>query len=286
MLSMRLVGLIAALAIIFAAGCVEKDNGSTSSAQNALMLRVTGSTTALPLVAQVAESFNEIDKNIQASVSGGGSGAGIKDLGEGRSALAMMSRDVTDEERKLYETPTEKLKEIPIGYDAIIIAVSPQVYESGVTALTHEQVKKIYSREINNWKGVGGFDKQIYVIGRKAGSGTRDTFNELVMGNKSAETPGVTTEAEGNAEVKTAIIGSTTAIGYIGIGFIGGSTRAVTLDGVDANAETIKSGKYELARKLYLVTLGNPSPETQQFIDFVLGTEGQKIALDNGFVPL
>lgn len=276
--------VILGLVVVFSSGCIGPQEGTDE--QKTVTLRITGSTTALPFVAQAAEEFNALGKDVQVSVSGGGSGAGIKDLGEGRSSIAMISREVTGDERKSYDTAGKKLTEIMIGYDAIVLVVSPEVYDGGIKAVTREQVKAIYAGNITNWKEIGGPDKEIYVIGRKAGSGTRDTFNELVMGNKGAETPGVQTEAEGNAEVKTAIVGSDVAIGYVGISYVDNDVRAIKLDGVTASVETIKTEDYGLARKLYLVTLGEPSPQQKEFLDFVTGAEGQIIAEENGFVPL
>lgn len=247
-------------------------------------VRVSGSTTVLPLAEAGAEAFNSAQSDYQVLVTGGGTGVGIKNIAEGNSEMGMASREVTDDERKKFG---DSFNEHLIGYDGIVIAVSRQIYDAGVTALTKELVKKIYSGEIDNWKELGGPDELILVIAREQGSGTRDTFNEEVMGDKSAETPGVNTVAGSNAEIETAITGSDKAIGYLGFSYTqDGSVGVITLDGVKPTRETIKDGSYELNRKLYLYTFGDPAPGASAFIEFMTGSEGQRIAEENGFVPL
>jgi len=174
-----------------------------------------------------------------------------------------------------------------VGYDGIVVAVSKQIYDSWVTSLSKDQVMKVYSGEIKNWKDLGGPDEQILVVAREAGSGTRDTFNEDIMGSKAAETPGVNTVTNSNAEVRTAITGSNKAIGYLGFSYVeDGTLGVITLDGIKPTKETIKEGSYELNRKLYFCTFGGAKPGAKAFIDFMIGSEGQKIAEENGYVTL
>jgi PGF-CTERM protein len=135
---------------------------------------------------------------------------------------------------------------------------------------------------------VGGPDRDIYIVAREQGSGTRDTFDEVVMGQVGAETAGVDEHGSvetGNAGVKTAITGSDKAIGYIGYSFIGPDLPAVSLDGVLPTPETIKAGTYPIARKLYMDTYGEPKPGARAFLDFVTSPAGQSVAQANGFIP-
>jgi len=258
--------------------------GSIASGLAEEKVTVSGSTTVLPLGEAAAEAFNSQQKDCQVTVTGGGTGAGVTAIAEGRSNCAMASREVTKEEIANYG---DKFKQFAVGYDGVAIAVSRSIYDAGVKQLTSDQVKKIYAGEIKNWKEVGGPDKPIFAIAREQGSGTRDTFNEDIMGDKSAETPGVSTVAASNAEVKTAIIGSDKAIGYLGFNYVqGGNIRALTLDGFAPSVQTIKDGTYKLHRQLFLYTLGEPTPCAQKFIDFVTGPEGRKVAEENGFIPL
>jgi phosphate transport system substrate-binding protein len=247
-------------------------------------VRVSGSTTVLPLAEGGAEAFNGEQSDFQVLITGGGTGVGMKNIAEGNSDIAMASREATADEKSNFG---DKFQENLVGYDGIVIGVSKQIYDAGVTSLTKDQVKKIYSGETTNWNDVGGPDSEILVVAREQGSGTRDTFNEDIMNDKNAETPGVNTVAGSNAEVRTALTGSDKAIGYLGFSYAeDGAVGAITLDGVKPTAETIKDGSYELARKLYFYTVGDALQGAQAFIDFMVGPEGQKVAEDYGFVPL
>ncbi|MFB3764541.1 MAG: phosphate ABC transporter substrate-binding protein [Methanotrichaceae archaeon] len=244
---------------------------------------VSGSTTVLPLGEAAAEAFNAQQNAYDVTVTGGGTGAGITAIAENRSDIAMASREVTPDEKRTYG---DNFNDFEIGLDAICVAVSRQVYDAGIKNLTKNQVKGIYAGQITNWKELGGPDRLIYAIAREAGSGTRDTFNEVIMGSIAAETPGVHTVAMGSAEVKTAIVGSNNAIGYLGFGYISSNVGLITLDGVTPNIQSIKSDSYELSRHLYLYTFGSPRPGAKAFIDFTRGPEGQEIAQENGFIPV
>ena len=114
------------------------------------------------------------------------------------------------------------------------------------------------------------------MISREVGSGTRDNFNEVVLGSKDAETPGVNTVAMGGAEVKTAISGSNKAIGYLGFNYLGGGVAGIAFDGVMPTYENIKLDLYELQRRLYFYTFGKPSAGAQAFIDFVRGPRARR----------
>lgn len=247
-------------------------------------VRLSGSTTVLPLGEAGAEAYNAEQSDYQVSVTGGGTGVGMKNIAEGNSDIGMASREVTADEISQFG---DKFHENLIAYDGIVIAVSKQIYDAGVTSLTKDQVMKIYNGEIKNWNELGGPDEEMLVIAREQGSGTRDTFNEDVMGNKAAETPGVNTVVGSNAEAKTAVLGSDKAIGYIGFSYAeDGAVGAITLDGVAPTAVTIKDGSYELARKLYFYTFGDATAGAQAFIEFMVGQEGQKVAEEYGFVTL
>jgi len=259
--------------------------GSVSTVFAAEKVTVAGSTTVLPLAEAEAEAYNGQQADCQITVTGGGTGAGITAAGEGRADIAMASREVKDSERSKYNK--NNFQQFFIGYDGIVIVVSKPIYDAGVKSISKEQLKGIYSGKIKNWKELGGPDSDIYVIAREEGSGTRDTFNELIMGSTTAETPGVSTTAQGSAEVKTAVTGSDKALGYIGFSYAeSGDLGALKYEGVSPDVKNIKSGSYPLARHLYFYTFGQPTSCAQKFVDFVLSSEGQKIAEENGFIPL
>ena len=244
---------------------------------------ISGSSTAMPLVEAAAEEFNTRQHDYVVSVTAGGTGAGIMGIAERKFNIAMASREVTADEKQRYG---DKFLEFKIGVDGICIAVSDRVYQEGVKALSRDQIKGIYTGKITNWKDVGGPDEEIYVIAREDGSGTRDTFNKEIFGSEDAETPGVDTVALGSAEVKTAIAGSDNAIGYLGFNYLGGGVQAIAFDGFMPTHENIKLDLYELHRHLYLYTYGEPSPGAKAFIEFVQGPEGQRIASEQGFIPI
>mgnify|MGYP000909543389 CR=1 FL=1 len=243
---------------------------------------VMGSSTVMPLAEAAAEVFNIQQDEYLVSVTAGGTGAGILGIVERKYNIAMASRAITEEEKQRFG---DNFRQFKVGVDGIGIAVSDEIYKEGVRNLNREQVKMIYSGEITNWKELGGPDRDIYVISREYGSGTRDDFNEAVMEDIAAETDGIDTVAYSGAEVKTAISGSDRAIGYLGFNYLGGGVSGIAFNGIVPSYENIKLDIYELKRNLYFYTFGDPTPGARAFIDFVLGPQGQKIAAEEGFIP-
>jgi phosphate transport system substrate-binding protein len=244
---------------------------------------VAGSSTVMPLAEVAAEEFNVQQKDYVVTVSAGGTGSGILGIAERKNDIAMASREVTEDEKQRYG---DSFEEFLVGLDGISLAVSDDVYLAGVKGLSRQQVRDIYSGNITNWKELGGPDAEIYVISREEGSGTRDNFNEVVLGSRDAETPGVDTVAMGGAEVKTAISGSDNAIGYLGFNYLGKGVAGIAFNGVAPSYDNIKLDLYELHRHLYFYTFGKPTDGAQAFIDFVRGPKGQKIAAQEGFIPV
>ncbi|HII06483.1 MAG TPA: phosphate ABC transporter substrate-binding protein [Methanotrichaceae archaeon] len=245
---------------------------------------ITGSTTVMPLVEICAEEFNMLQKNVIVTVSGvGGSGVGIKNVASGFSDIGMSSREVRANEIELYG---DNFSEYLIGYDAICIAVSKSIYDSGVTKLTRGQVRSIYNGNVTSWKELGGPDKDIYAVARMVGSGTGDLFNEMVIGDLKTETLGADTYTQNNAEMKTAITKSDKAIGYLGFNYVqDGNLNAVAYEGVFPTTESIRRETYPLTRPLYVMTWNEPDEGEQAFINFILGDEGQSIVEEIGFLP-
>ncbi len=243
---------------------------------------VMGSSTVMPLAESAAEAFNQEQNEYLVSVTAGGTGAGILGIVERKYNIAMASRIITEKEKERFG---ESFQQFKVGMDGISIAVSDEIYQKGVRNLNRDQVKRIYSGEITNWKEVGGPDRDIYVISREYGSGTRDDFNEAVMEEIDAETGGVDTIAYSGAAVKTAISRSDRAIGYLGFNYLGGGVQGIAFNGIVPSYENIKLDIYELKRNLYFYTFGDPVPGAKAFIDFVLGPQGQKIAAEEGFIP-
>ncbi len=250
-------------------------------------LNISGSTTVMPLVEACARTFSETHPELWISVEGSGSGAGIADLVEGRSDVAMSSRRITPEERASYEMPNKTFSEHLVGYDGVCIVVSDRVRRSGVKYLSRDQIRKIYTEKITNWKDVGGPDHEIYVLSRRPGSGTRDVFDQVILDEKEVEIASIRSGLSGNMDIVNAVIDVEWAIGYVGYSYVQEyDLNAVMLDGTAPTAENITNGSYLLARGLYLCTFDDPIPQADEFIDFVRGPEGQKAADRWGFIQL
>jgi phosphate transport system substrate-binding protein len=274
------VGIIKKIIVILIIALLASVTTWSASARD---VTVSGSSTVMPLAEAAAEEFNVQQKDYVVTVSAGGTGAGILGIAERKIDIAMASREVTEGERQRFG---DSFEEFLVGLDGISLAVSDEVYLAGVKGLSRQQVRDIYSGNITNWKEVGGPDADIYVISREVGSGTRDNFNEVVLGSKDAETPGVDTVAMGGAEVKTAVSGSNKAIGYLGFNYLGSGVAGIAFNGIMPTYENIKLDLYELHRHLYFYTFNEPSAGAQAFIDFVRGPQGQKIAAEEGFIPV
>jgi len=275
-----MVGIIRKIIVILLIALLAYVISWSASARD---VTVSGSSTVMPLAEVAAEEFNTLQKDYVVTVSAGGTGAGILGIAERKNDIAMASREVTEDEKQRFG---DSFQEFLVGQDGISLAVSDEIYQAGVKGLSRQQVRGIYSGNITNWKEVGGPDAEIYVISREEGSGTRDDFNEIVLGKRGAEMPGVNTVANGGAEVKTAIAGSDKAIGYLGFNYLGNGVEGIAFNGVMPSYDNIKFDLYELHRHLYFYTFGKPTSGAQAFIDFIQGPQGQKIAAKEGFIPI
>ena len=244
-------------------------------------LSISGSTTVLPIASAAAEVYmkNHPDVNIQ--VSGGGSGAGIKAIGAGSVGLGMSSRSLNKDETTAYPD----LKTVPVARDGIAIIVSK---DNPVNSLTLSQIKSIYSGNITGWQDVGGQTGKIEIVGRDSASGTREFFSDKVM-NKQDFTKFML-EKNSNGAIQQYVSQTPTSIGYVGMGFEDG-VKVIELKGDDGKTqkptvESVKSGTYPLSRELFIVTKGEPTGIAKEFIDFLLSSDGQKIAEEQGFVSL
>lgn len=245
-------------------------------------IRMDGSTTVLPIAQKVVEAFMKENPGVNINVSGGGSGNGIKALIDGTTNIANSSRFLKEEEVKLalergvYPVP------FAVAYDCIVPVVHP---ENPAKDLTMAQLKAIYMGEIKNWKEVGGADKEVVVVSRDTSSGTYEVWEEKVM-KKERVYAGALLQASSGA-VAQAVSKNKYAIGYLGIGYVDKSVKALTVNGVPGNEETALSGKFPISRALFMFTKGWPSGEVLDFINYILNPQkGQKFVREAGFVPL
>lgn len=243
---------------------------------------INGSTTVLPIVQKAAEQFAKEQNAITVSLSGGGSGNGIKALVDGLTTIAMSSRDMKQSEKDL----AGKKGVMPVRTSVAVDAIVPVVHNSNpVKDLSLVQLKGIYEGKIKNWKEVGGKNAPIVVVSRDSSSGTFETWEELVM-KKARVTPRALLQTSNGTVVQT-VAKNRNSIGYIGIGYLDGQTKALTIEGKKATAETAKDKSWPLARELYFFTNGQPAGDAKVFVDWVLDpAKGQKAVKDTGFVPV
>ena len=242
-------------------------------------LTIAGSTTVLPINQECARLLMEKNPGLRISVSGGGSGHGIKSVGAGEIDIGAASRDVKPAEMEKYPD----LKPVAIGKDSVAIVVHPS---NKVSELTLEQASKIFAGEITNWKEVGGADEAIRVITREEGSGTREVFEKYVMKPFERELTGKASVKPSNGDVRATVSGDKNSIGYLSLGYLDPSVKAVKIDGVEATVKNVLAGKYPIVRTLYLITKGEPDELEKAFIDFVLSEEGQEVVENMGYIKL
>lgn len=239
-------------------------------------LKIAGGTAHIPVMKEAAKRIMSLNPDIQISIAGGGSGVGIKQVGEGLVDIGNSGRRPTDEEIGKYD-----LKMFKWAIDGVGIVVNPN---NEVQALTKAQVIDIFSGKIDNWKHLGGVDKEINVYTRDKASGTREVFwkKALAKGEITSKANFVVS----NGAMKTVISQDPYGIGYVSVGHIDKTVAPVSFNGVAPTLDNVKQGKYIIARGLYSNTKGNPSGMTKKFIDYLFTPEGQKIAASKGFIPV
>ncbi len=256
--------------------------GFTATWSWAGSLKLDGSTTVLPIAQKVTEAYMKEFPDVNITVSGGGSGNGIKALIDGTTDIADSSRFIKDEEVKLAIEKGAYPVPFAIAYDCIIPVVHPS---NSLTNITLDQLKGIYAGQIKNWKELGGPDGEIVVISRDTSSGTYEIWEEKVM-KKERVFPGALVQAS-NGAIAQAISKNKNAIGYLGIGYVDKTVKGLTVNGVQGNEETALNGKFPISRPLYMFTRGWPTADVIKFINYVLHPQkGQKFVREAGFVPL
>lgn len=263
---------------LLACGCTQQPAGDRGEI---VSIQVTGSTTVLPIAQAVAEIYMDTHPTADIRVSGGGSSVGVQAIGEGSADIGMASRDLKSTEVERYPD----LVSTVIASDGIAIIVHP---ENTVETLTMEQIKAIYRGSVKNWNEVGGPGAEIVLIGRDSASGTREFFSEKVM-EKEDFAP-TQLEKNSNGAVKQTVAQTPGAIGYVGLGYIDETVRAIPVisDGtaVEPTVGNVISGEYPIARPLIMITNGQSQGLAKDYLDFILGTDGQEIIGEEGFVPL
>lgn len=242
-----------------------------------------GSTTVGPIAKAFAEYFMAAHPEVNITVSESGSGNGAKALVNNTCDIADMSRPMKDTEFKAAADNGIQPVAHVIALDGLPVLVHPQ---NPVSELTIEQIRKIYTGEITNWKEVGGPDLAIVVITRDTNSGTYETFETMVMDKQK-----ITEKAEyvgSNGAIRQRVQTTPAAIGYAGLGFVDNTVKALKVNGVYPAAATVRTGEYPIARPLFMYTNGYPKlgSAVHQFVTLYLTEDGQEMVQQIGFVSV
>lgn len=274
-----LMGTALAAASVFCTGAVRAED----NAKNSNKIVIDGSTTVGPIAKAFAEYFMKQNPGVNITVSESGSGNGAKSLVNGTCDVASMSRFMKEEE---FKTAIEK-GVTPVCHTVAVDGIAVVVHPSNpVKGLTVAQVRDIYTGKVTNWNQVGGPNAKIVVISRDSSSGTYETFETLVMNKEKMA--GSVEYVGSNGAIRQRVQSTQGAIGYVGIGFVDRTVKALEIDKIMPTKATVASGRYPIARPLFLFTNGYPAMGSHlyNFINLYLSKKGQEMIEAIGFVPL
>lgn len=257
--------LLAVMVIAALAGCGQSLSGSVTT---------DGSTSMESVIGALGEAFTGDNPQVKFTYNPTGSSTGITAVSEGRCDIGLSSRALKDEEK------AAGLTETILAYDGIAVIVNP---ENPVSDLSLDTIAKIYTGEITNWSEVGGNDAEIVLIGREAGSGTRDGFESITGTEGLCQ---YRQELTATGDVITTVAQNPDAIGYASLASLKDTVKAVTVDGVAPTEATVKDGSYVVQRPFVLVTLTDtPLSETaQKFFDYATSADAVEIISKAGVV--
>lgn len=249
--------------------------GCSSSKEDKKAVTTDGSTSMNKVIGGLSETFKE-DEGISVTYNATGSGAGIQAVEEGRCDIGLASRSLKDEEK------AKGLEETVLALDGIAIVVNPK---NKVKNLSLEDIAKIYKGEITNWKEVGGDDAEIVLIGREAGSGTRDGFESIT---KTEDLCKYRQELTSTGDVITTVSSNPNAIGYASLSSVKKSVKAVDVNDIAPSEKTVKDGSYVVQRPFVLVTKKGSklSENAQKFFDYATSKAANKVISSSGAVPI
>lgn len=233
-----------------------------------------GSTSMSKVIGTLSEAY-EIETGVSVTYNATGSGSGIQAVEEGRCDIGLSSRNLKDEEKAKGLTATV------LAYDGIAVIVNP---ENPVSDLDVEKIAKIYTGEIKNWKEVGGNDTEIVLIGREAGSGTRDGFESITGTEDKCE---YRQELTSTGDVITTVSSNPNAVGYASLASVKESVKTLSIGGVTPTEETVKNGSYVIQRPFVLVTKSDTqlSQDAQSFFDYITSEKANEYISAAGAVP-
>lgn len=282
----KIVLLIIMSLITILGGCGQKTQSAevapekntetkTATTETGGTVSTDGSTSMNKVINSLGEAFQQQNTDVKFSYNPTGSGSGITAALEGRCDIGLSSRALKDEEKE------KGLVETVMAYDGIAIVVSP---ENKVEDLDIDKVAAIYKGEITDWKDLGGAEGEIVVIGREAGSGTRDGFESITKTKDSCK---YRQELTSTGDVITAVASNPNAIGYASLSAVKDTVKALKIGGVAPSEETVKDGTYVVQRPFVFVTKEGTklSDTAQKFFDFALSSDANDIIISAGVVP-
>ena len=283
--SLILASLMLTVALASCAGTNDAADDTPATSDNAAVtdevktvsgtVTTDGSTSMEKVIGALGESFEGENSKATFTYNPTGSSAGITAVAEGRCDIGLASRALKDEEK------SQGLKETVLAYDGIAVIVNP---ENGVDGLTIDQIADIYTGKITNWKDVGGSDAEIVLIGREAGSGTRDGFESIT---KTEDACKYRQELSSTGDVITTVANNPNAIGYASLASVKDTVKALEVDGVAPGEDTVKDGTYKVQRPFMLITKTDTqlSDVAQAFFDYVTSADANAVISAAGAVP-
>ena len=269
--SKYLIGIIVAIVVIIGAYF------ALAGSSNQQTIQIAGSTSVQPVAEQLAQAYMQKHPDVKINVQGGGTSVGITSAQQGTAQIGTASSKPKDSD-------AQGLVQTQIAKDGIVIIVNK---DNKLSSLTLDQAKSIFSGNVTDWTKVSGSGSKISVITREDGSGTRDGFQNIVMGGKNG------TKIVSNAIVQSsteailqAVKGDPNAIGYISLASLNGDVKAVTINGVAPTEKTVSDQTYKIVRPFIFLTKGEPTGIVKDFIDFTMSPEGQSIVKKAGAVPM
>ncbi|MGA2120741.1 MAG: phosphate ABC transporter substrate-binding protein [Methanoregula sp.] len=284
--SLAVVVTSAAPALISTPAAVVTTAAPVSTGQKQT-IRISGSTTVLPIAQAAADKYMAAHPDADIQISGGGSGVGVQAIGAKTVDIGMSSREVTKDEMVKY--PSFVIT--PVAQDGVAVIVNPA---NTIPYITLDQAKGIYLGKITKWSEITGADvpgtnNQIVVVGRDSASGTRTYFDQTVLGTATATNKML--EKNSNGAVLQTVAQTPGAVGYVSIGFVSKDVKALPIwynaqKIIPPTIANVKDLSYPMSRDLYMITNGQPSGLSGDFIKYILSPDGQKIVADQGYVTL
>lgn len=234
---------------------------------------IAGSTSVQPFIEKVAEHFMEENPGITVNVQGGGSTAGVQATMNRTCDIGASSRNLRPSE--------EGLKTILIALDGIAVILHK---DNPIEDLTVEQVRGIFTGKISNWRELGGMDKKIIPVTREEGSGTRASFEDMMMGEEAISDACLVQDS--NGAVREIIATTPQGVGYISVGLVDEREKAVAINGIQPTLANLVTQRYRFSRPFLLLLREEPIGDCGKFIEYVLSSEGQEILGSSGLIPV